>query len=249
MAARRPQAPPRSQAAAPYNYFLRGLLHCPHCGCLYTSWPAKGGAVAYYGCLHSQKGRTQCPVGRINADALHSSLLSEIGYAARHHTVLHRLIAELGGWQKADDVLHRLRADVSHKKQFLGVQIANLGNAIANGRTSYRSLLATLERKEREEQEIAEELARLDGEIKENTLARSEAKDVQAYWSEFMELWPYLSHAEQVEVIGHVVKRVVAHEKGRVLLELNPMGWEHGLATERKFLTNKNWEPLVKLSQ
>jgi DNA invertase Pin-like site-specific DNA recombinase len=41
-----------------YNYFLRGVLHCPHCGCVYSPAPAKGGAVPYYACLHDMKRKT-----------------------------------------------------------------------------------------------------------------------------------------------------------------------------------------------
>lgn len=57
---------------------------------------------------------------------------------------MHQLIAESGGWQKSDTALHQLRA-VAKKKQFLGVQINNLNNAVAVGSTSYRSPLLTLE--------------------------------------------------------------------------------------------------------
>ena len=236
---RRPQAPPRSDS---YNYFLRGLLHCPHCKCVYTSWPAKGGAVAYYGCLHSQKGRTNCPVKRINADALHYTLLHQIEYAAKHHTVMHRLIAESGGWQRADEALVKVRAQVSNRRQFLGVQIKNLTEAIANGSSSFRSILVSLDAKEKERDGLDLELGRLDAEIRLNTLDRPEAKDVQSYWSEFVELWPELTNAEKLEMIGHVVKRIEVKEKGCIFLELNPVGGKCSLSSEAKFLTGHKWE-------
>ena len=56
-----------------YTYYLRGLLHCPHCDCAFTNSVAKGGAVRYYECLFHAKRKTVCPVQRINADALHAS--------------------------------------------------------------------------------------------------------------------------------------------------------------------------------
>ena len=236
---RRPQAPPRLDS---YNYFLRGLLHCPHCGCVYTSWPAKGGAVAYYGCLHSQKGRSDCPVKRINADALHYTLLHQIEHAAKHHTVMHRLIAESGGWQRADDALLKVRAQVSNRRQFLGMQIKNLTEAIANGSSSFRSILASLEAKERDRDGLDLEMRRLDAEIRLNTLDRPEAKEVQGFWSEFVELWPELTDPEKLEMIGCVVKRIEVKEKGRIFLELNPIGGRCGLSSEAKFLTDHKWE-------
>ena len=240
----RPQAPARQDG---YNYFLRGLLHCPHCGCAFTPWPAKGGAVAYYGCLLSQKGKTSCPVKRINADALHYTLLHQIEYIAKHHTVMHRLIAESGSWQRADDTLHKLRGQVSKNKQFVGVQIKNLGEAIANGSNSFRSLIAMLETKEKEQDALDRELRKMDEEIQMNTFERPEAKDVQAYWSEFVELWPELTDAEKLEMIGSVVKRVEVKEKDCVFLELCPIGGKRSLSHDAKFLTSKKWERLTRV--
>ena len=236
----------RPARAAPrqdvYNYFLRGLVHCPHCGCTYTPWPAKGGQVAYYGCLYSQKGKTACPVNRINADALHYTLLHQIEYLAKHHTVMHRLIAESGGWQRADDTLHKLRGQVSKKKQFVGVQIKNLSEAIAAGSTSFRSLMTMLEVKEKEQDALDQELRKLDEEIRVNTFDRPEAKDVQAYWREFVELWPELTEAEKLEMIGHVVQRVEIKEKDCIFLQLRPIGRKCSLSLGAKFLTSKKWE-------
>ena len=200
----RPQAAPRSDG---FNYYLRGLLHCPHCGCVYTSWPAKGGTVAYYGCLRSQKGHTTCPVSRINANAL-----------------------------------HKVRAQVSNRRQFLGVQIKNLTEAIANGSSSFRSIMTSLEAKEKERDGLDMEIKKLDEEIRLNTLDRPEAKDVQSYWAEFAELWPELTEEEKREMIGYVVKRVEVKEKGRIFLELNPIGGKCGLSHGAKFLTSKKWE-------
>ena len=236
----------RPACAAPrqndYNYFLRGLLHCPHCGCVYTSWPAKGGLVAYYGCLKSQKGKTTCPVNRINADALHYTLLHQIEYVAKHHTVMHKLIAQSGGWQRADDTLHTLRSQVSKKKQFVGVQISNLAKAIADGSTSFRSLMTLLEAKEKEQVALDEEMRKLDEEIRGNTFERPEAKDVQAHWGEFMELWPELTDPEKVEMISHIVERIEVKEKDCIFLQLKPIGGKCSLSLGAKFLTSKKWE-------
>lgn len=45
-------------------------------------------------------------------DALHYTLLHQIEHAAKHRTVMHRLIAESGGWQRADGAPLKVRAGV-----------------------------------------------------------------------------------------------------------------------------------------
>jgi len=240
---------------SPFAYYLRGRVRCPHCGTPYTHLSVnrtsanRSKRLHYYVCSSAQKGRTKCPVTRINADALHYTLLHEIEHAAKHQTVMHRLIAESGGWQKADTALHQLRADVAKKKQFLGVQINNLNIAIAVGSTSFRSLLLTLESKEREEAQMTMELRELDEEIQKNTYARPEAKDVAAYWAEFVELWPELTDEEKLEMIGHLVKRIEVRQKNSIFLELAPVGGKCCSSVERKFLTTSKWERGLDLNQ
>lgn len=90
------------------------------------------------------KRKTQCPVKRINADALHFTILQQIEHAAKHHTVLHKLIAESGGWRDGDDAAQSRRAELSKQKQFLGVRIVYLTDLIADGSKSARSLLDKL---------------------------------------------------------------------------------------------------------
>jgi len=130
-----------------------------------------------------------------------------------------------------------LRAVVARKKQFLGVQINNLNNAIAVGSTSYRLLLLTLECEERKEAQVAMELRKPDEEIQKNMCARPEAKDVAAYWAEFVELWPELTDEEKLEMIGHLVKRIEVGQKNSIFLELAPVGGKCCSSVERKFLT------------
>ena len=89
---------------------------------------------------------------------------------------MHKLIAQSGGWQRADDTLHMLRGQVSKKKQFVGVQISSLAKAIADGGTSFRSLMTLLESKEKEQAALDGELRKLDEEIRVNTFDRRARK-------------------------------------------------------------------------
>jgi len=111
-------------------------VHCPFCGGPYTQASAKSGTVHYYVCHRSNARETKCPVRRINAKALHQAVLGEVRRAAQHHTVMHRLIAESGGWGTADGDLRTQRNQLSDKKQLLGMRIANYLKAIGEGRGS-----------------------------------------------------------------------------------------------------------------
>jgi len=91
--------PPRTDA---YTYYLRGLIYCPHCGCSYSLYSAKSGKVRYYSCLHNQKRKTCCPVKWVNADALHYTVLHAINRAAKHETVMHKLLAQSSGDSGSD---------------------------------------------------------------------------------------------------------------------------------------------------
>jgi len=65
---------------------------------------------------------------------------------------------------------------------------------------------------------------------------------VAAFWGEFVELWPDLTEAEKLEMIGLVVKRVEIKEKDCVFLELYPIGGKRSLSYDAKFLSSKKWE-------
>lgn len=96
----------------PFRYYLRGRVYCPYCkddngnvGCIYTQASAGKSNTHYYVYLRDNKGQTKCPMGRVNANALHFTVLSLIERAARHHTVMHRLIAESQTWKTPPDEL------------------------------------------------------------------------------------------------------------------------------------------------
>ena len=106
----------------------------------------------------------RCPVQRINANALHHTILQEIERAAKHRTIMQRMIAEFGGWQEPDDTQKTMRGQLAKRKQFVAVQIANVSKAVAEG-GSFRSLMVTLEKLETEQDAISLELVKADAEI------------------------------------------------------------------------------------
>lgn len=229
-----------------YTYYLRGLVKCPHCGCSYTNGMAKGGAVRYYQCLHDTKHITDCPVGRINANALHASVLRELKRAAEHWTVMHQIISQSGGWQNADEAKKKLRGQLAKKLQFKAVQIGNITNAISQG-GSLDSLLATLRKFEQEKVEIEQQLNQVDDEIAASTFQRPTAQQVQVVWSRLIDLWEEASEEERAEIMQAIVQEVVVEEKTRVSLVLTSIPETH----EVKFAINKEmgagrgFEPLT----
>ncbi len=215
------------QAASPcrvpqsdnYSYYLRGLVRCPYCGCHYTNSAAKGMLVRYYECLNDKKRKSKCPVGRINAEALHDAVLHEIERAAAHQTVMHRFIAESGGWQNP---AVRQKAELKQlelKRKALQKQIDNLINAIAETGV-VASLVLSLKQREEDMAKLVDVIEQLEKEIRETTIRRPTASEVQEFWSHFTELWSIASEGEKQELLRCIVQEVVVHAKEKVGLKL-----------------------------
>ncbi|HAH86472.1 MAG TPA: hypothetical protein DCL60_03765 [Armatimonadetes bacterium] len=202
-----------------YTYYLRGLITCPHCGCKYTNSCAKNGAVRYYECHHGKKKLTNCPVCRVNADALHEAVLKEIKHAVEHRTVMHRLIRDSEGWSKADGSLKAQRGQLGKLLQFTNVQINNLTTLLAAGRAQ-QSLLSKLDTLEYKKNTTAAEIERLDNLIAKSTLIRPTAEMVQSAWARLTEAWDYISEEERIALMGTFVKEVVVNEKNSVTLHM-----------------------------
>lgn len=221
-----------------FTYYLQGKVKCPHCACAYSPASAKGGKVHYYACLQGMKRLKTCPVGRVNAEGLHEAILNEIGRAAKHSTVMHRIIADSGGWAKANDELLRQRGELGKKKQFVEVQISNLTRAIEAGSQNFRSLVSRLGEREAERENIIRQIARLDRQAKESTVVRPTAAQVQEVWAQVDELWADLTEEERLQLLSGIVRRVEVKTKDRVLLDCLPIAENHG----PKFATRIKWE-------
>ena len=226
-----------ARASDKYSFYLRGRVHCPHCGCIYTPYPAKSGAVCYYACMNGMKKRTQCPVMRVNAAALHTTILNQIKHAASHHTVMHRLIAESGGWQSANAEMQKERGQMGKRRQLLEMQIGNIINAIAAG-TSSAALVSKLQTLEQEKSVLTQEMQRVDRAIKQATVKRPTAEQVGGVWSQIGEAWPEMTEAEREQAMTALVQKVEVKEKNLVLLHLSPIAEVRG----SKFVINTNWE-------
>ena len=200
--------------------------------------------MRYYECLHHAKRRTQCPVQRINADALHSSVIREIKRAAQHQTVMHQRIAASGGWQNASAAQVPLRGQLGKKKQQLDMRAANYIKAIGEGRSS-NYLLDALEKLEVEKQAVCAQMEVIEGEIEMATIKRPTAVQIQEAWTEAMDLWKDVTEDERQEIMAAFVTRVDVKEKDRASMELQaiPTGYGQKFVTKSQMRAGVGLEP------
>lgn len=212
----------RSEVADDYTYCLRGCVLCPHCGCPYTqaSHHGKTTRVHYYVCQKANR-REKCPVGRVNADRLHHTVLNYMHYASQHPTVMHRLIAQPGGWGTADEAQKVLRGQLGKQKQALEMRIANYVKAVGDGRMS-DALLNALSKAEADKEEISQQLMQADRDLRAATIKRPTAAQVQEAWGSIQRVWKVLTEEERADLLGSFVQSVEITEKENVTLELLP---------------------------
>lgn len=221
--------PKRRQGRTPrgddgFAYYLRGLVQCPHCECAFTQYSvtSNGKRIHYYACGYDMRRVSQCPVKRINAVALHHSVVEAIERAAKHQTVMHRLIAQSGGWQTPNEELKMLRGQLMKQKQFNELQINNFTKAIGEGK-ALRTLLDSLEKAEQKQNEIFQQLEVVEEQIAKATVKRPTAEQVQADWMQMLELWDDVTEEERAELLAGLVRKVEVKQKNLVYLELSPI--------------------------
>jgi len=222
----------RADAADEYTYYLRGRVTCPHCGCLFTqaSHHGKTTRVHYYVCLKANR-REKCPIGRVNADRLHSTVLHFMRHAAGHWTVMHKLIAQSGGWGSADEAQKALRGQLGKQRQALEMRIGNYVKAVGDGRDS-PALMAALDKAEAEREIVARQMEEADRQIAQATIQRPTAAQVQEAWGEVLRVWDVLTEDERADLMGSVVQVVEMTEKESVTLELLPVVMSHSLHSQ-----------------
>jgi site-specific DNA recombinase len=218
----------RPQAVDDYGYFLKGVVHCPYCGCPYTQASAHGrtGRVHYYVCQGANHKRTPCPVVRVNADRLHYAVLSTINRAANHRTYAHKLIADSETWSRPSEQAVEVRGQLAKRKQFLDMQLGNLTNALAEGR-AVGPLLTAIEKLEKDRASVIAELGSAEELIAASTIQRPTADHIQASWGRFIRMWPELNDHARQQVLGGLVTRVNVKQRERVTLELQATPQSH----------------------
>ena len=238
----------RSDVTDPYVYYLRGRVICPHCGCPCTQAGFHGriNKVHYYVCQKANR-REKCPIGRMNADRVHLTVLNYIRYTSSHWTVMRELIRASGGWGSADEAQKALRGQLGKQKQALEMRIANYVKAIGDGRMS-DALLSALDKAEAEKEVVTRQIEEADQEIATATILRPTAAQVQEAWGEVLRVWEVLTEDERGDLLGSIVQVVEMTEKESVTLELLPtshslMDYSHRFELKSRLGAGAGLEP------
>lgn len=212
------------------HFYLRGHVFCPHCQSPYTqaAFHGRGARVPYYVCqtenrrsVTKKTGADMCPVRRVNADALHLLILSEIERAARHPTWMHEILAGSGDVGKPDAGLVAERGQLGKRLQALEMRAANYVKAIGDGRGS-DAVFDALAKIEGEIREVKARVGDAALRVAQASAKRPTAAQVQAAWGQVLDLWPHMTGEERTRVLGGLVERVEIVSKNEIHLELRP---------------------------
>ncbi len=236
----------RSPRTDEYTYLLRDLVWCPFCECRYTPSVAKGGQVRYYECLRGKKKITSCPVGRVNSDALHQTIIAEIARHAEHQTVMHRAISESHAWEEPEGDTIALRAALAEQRRKLSANKNNFLKAIEMGR-AVESILVRLEQIEHQEKDLNAQIAQVDQVIAQTTAKRPTAAQVQAAWASAVQLWRQADDDQKQTILRGLVQRVEMRDKDRAVVSIAPFLCSEplGFGTTENLGAGTGFEPVT----
>ena len=222
-----------------FPYYVRGAIHCPHCGCKMTpaAHPGRTATVPYYECIHSLKKKTtDCPVRRVNARTVHESIIAEVERAAKHPTRMNELIREAVGRLPRQESLPADLAAVTKRLRVIDGQIANLTEAVSLGGGQLRPLLQKMADLEESRLPLELKRAELEQAVEATRRERPDAGRLCREWSRLTELWGKATDEEREEFMQAFVVRVEMDQKeeGSCEVALLPQ-----LPSDRLELTSK----------
>ena len=219
----KPLRAPKHDPKDKTGFYLRGVVHCAHCGSRMTPANHHGrtAAVRYYECIINTKRRAVCPVKRINAGSLHEAVLDHIRRAAEHPTRMTELIGsavkEMPAAETPADqgiVLARRLRDVEKRSKAIL-------NAIEGGGAGLKTLLTRLAELQAQEQTLKLEQMEAERQVQEAKLARPDAGYVQKLWKRFLILWEAATEKEKTMLLPLLVERVELTKKERGIVRLS----------------------------
>lgn len=160
-----------------------------------------------------------CPVGRVNADRLHETVLTLLARGAAHRSFVHRAVAEGGQWARPAEALIETRVALARRRAALERQAANLTRAVAEGR-ALESLLPALERVQKERAQVDKDLADAEQAVADATVERPTAQEIQEAWAEMLGLWQKAPESERELMMQSLVARVEVESKGEAVVEI-----------------------------
>jgi hypothetical protein len=169
--------------------------------------------VRYYECMSSMKKMTTgCTTRRVNAEALHTSVLGEITRCAQHPTRISGYVAEAAKMLPTSSESKPQLTAINKRLSDVEKKITQIMAAIEGG-GAMRSLVERLTTLETERVQIEAEQSRLRTMIAEQSSQRPDAKQIAGLWSKVLELWESMTEEEREKVMGLLVERVEIREK------------------------------------
>ncbi len=225
-----------------YPYYLRGVVHCPHCGCKMTpaAHPGRTATVTYYECIHSFKKVTQsCPVRRVNAGTLHNAVFGEIRRAAEHPTRMTELIREAAKRLPQQESLPSDLAAVNKRMKDIDKQLGNLAQAVALGGGQLRPLLQKMDTLETSRLPLERKQRELEEAVEVSRRNRPNADRICREWSRVTELWEGANDEEREELMQAMVIRVEMDQKEEGTCEVALLPQVPSLASDWLGLTSR----------
>jgi len=204
-----------------YTYLFRGLVWCPYCKCQYTTRSAHGrnGIFHYYSCQHADK-NAKCPVGRVNADKLHEVVFEQIRIAVENPAAMKAMYDEYAKNWDPELLPEEGEYDLLMKRrEALEFQTVNLTRAIAGGQ-ALASLIAALEKTEKDISDIDKRMGEIIGAIKATKLVKPTIEQMQVSWKEFLESWKETPEELKEKAAHLFIRRITVTNKRRAEIEV-----------------------------
>ena len=168
------------------------------------------GPVSYYACVNGiKRGIENCPVKRINAEALHEVVLAEIERCAAHPSRIQLLCRAAAQLLPAPEDLReqrrRLRTKLNQKEREMESVTVAIGHAPVAALKALTNRLGELGiQKERLERELRDTESSLETALRQ----RPNAEQVAGIWGKVLELWRKATGEERQEILSLLVDRV-----------------------------------------
>lgn len=256
----RAQKPDR-EAADPFAYHLRGFVFCGCCsGTGYgeqvrmTTKDAIGrrGPVRYYECLSIAKYRRRdCTVKRVNADALHTAIVEEIGLMAAHPWRIRRHIERAALTMPAPHGLEEQLRGVERRLKDADKRLANLSEVVARvgASAALTALITKINAVEGERATLAEQVRTLKTAIVAAKGWRPNTEQLQCALRDFTKIWPHLSTEDRSYVLPRFVSNVEMKERSIAEVLLLPALVEELRMPPRKIGGNSEARDLISASR
>ena len=205
----------KSLACNKYNFLLRGLVRCVHCGSIMTSYHAVGRdrrvRYFYYKCTQVvHRGRLTCPVRTVKARTIEQALLTRIHFLGETASVVEQVVGRAQELTAAKVPL--LKEELRHltiEKRKNQEELAQLMKALkAMGAETSRSVAEELNRLDARQFEFENQESHLQGELASERIQSLDPKEVLRALQQFSAVFDSLTPFEQDQLMHLLIQEV-----------------------------------------